>query len=363
MKSFSRYASRLNLFQNKTVFYKRKTSILPRVTIQHVARRANVSPATVPRVLNHKATVATHLRERVLAAADELGYMPDRAARRLRAGHSDVLGLIVGDIQNPHFVSVIQGVQDAAHQRNMNIILCDSDESSERIARNAAVLRAESVAGLIVVPTPSGDYDTLKSLQDNNIPLVLLDRPVNGLNADTVMSDNVAGACTGVQHLIKLGRRRIAGIFPDIQTGRQRREGFIKAHIDAGLPAPDESLMLVGSYRAQGSYEVVRALFAGNPPDAIFTATNLVTLGVIRAMRELGIRSPQDIALVGFDDMPWADELFIPYTALAQQTYRMGATAVERLMDRIDNPRRDTQVVRLPVELIIRDSCGAKLTR
>ncbi|MEM6285440.1 MAG: substrate-binding domain-containing protein, partial [Chloroflexota bacterium] len=284
-------------------------------------------------------------------AAEELGYTPDRAAQRLRAGRSDVIGLIVGDIQNPHFISIIQGVQDAAHRHGMNIILCDSDESPKRIADNITVLRAESVAGLIVVPTPTGSDNVLKSLQNDNIPLVLLDRKIAGLNADVVKSDNVMGAYTGVQHLIHTGRRRIAAIFPDVQTGHERCTGYIRAHTDAGLPEPDESLILTGSYRVQGSYDVARRLLVDDPPDAIFTATNFVTLGVIRAARELGVRVPQDMALVGFDDVPWADELFIPYTALAQQTYQIGESAVGLLLDRINNPDRPTRTLELPVEL------------
>ncbi len=341
------------LFGNETLF-------LARVTIQDVAKRATVSISTVSRVLNNNDTVAEDLRERVLQAISELGYEPDRAAQRLRSRKSDVLGLIVADIQNPHFVSVIQGVQDAAYRNGMNIILCDTDESPGRFSENVHVLQAESVAGLIVVPTPSGNADALRSIQKDNVPVVVLDRAVDGVAIDTVMADNTAGAQAAVKHLIDLGRRRIAGIFPDVQTGDERRDGYVQAHLDAGLGQPAKELILTGSYRSKGSYEVALNLFRNQDVDAVFTATNFVTLGVIRAIRELGIAVPQDIALVGFDDMPWADELFIPYTAIAQPTYQIGQTAVELLIDRINNRDRAPRRVKMPVELIIRASCGAQ---
>ncbi len=333
---------------------------LAKVTIQDVAKRAAVSISTVSRVLNNNDTVASDLRDRVLAATRELGYEPDRAAQRLRSRKSDVIGLIVADIQNPHFVAVIQGIQDAAYRHGMNIILCDTDESSKRLAETVQVLQAESVAGLIVVPTPSGDADTLRDLQRNNMPVVVLDRPVDGVAVDTITSDNVGGAYTAVQHLIKLGRRRIAGIFPDVQTGDERRQGYRQAHLDAGLGHPDDALICTGSYRSEGSYEVALDLFQNQQVDAVFTATNFVTLGVIRAMRQLNIRVPGDVALVGFDDVPWADELFIPYTAIAQPTHQIGETAVEMLLNRISNWERTPRRVKLPVELIVRASCGAQ---
>ena len=331
-----------------------------KVTIQDVAQRADVSIATVSRVLNDNQSVAGELRERVLLATDELGYKPDRIARRLRAQKSEVIGLIVADIQNPHFVSVIQGVQDAAYDNGMNIILCDTNEVPSRLAENVPVLRAESVAGLIIVPTPSGDIELLSELQKDQLPLVVLDRTIEGLELDTVMSDNFQGAYDAVQHLINLGYRRIAGIFPNVQTGMERRAGFIQAHLDAGLSKPATSLMLTGSYRAQGSYEVAYRLFKEQLPDAVFTATNFVTLGVIRAIRELGILVPDDLALVGFDDLPWADELFIPYTAVAQPTYEIGTRAVQLLLERINGLSDHPRLVKLPVQLVIRASCGSK---
>lgn len=330
------------------------------MTIQDVAQRANVSIATVSRVLNDNQRVAGELRERVLMATDQLGYKPDRVARRLRAQKSEVIGLIVADIQNPHFVSVIQGVQDVAYDHGMNIILCDTNEAPSRLAENIQVLRAESVAGLIIVPTPSGNIDLLQELQEDHFPLVVLDRTIEGLALDTVMSDNFQGAYDAVQHLINLGYRRIAGIFPNVQTGIERRNGFIQAHLDAGLGKPSPSLILNGSYRVQGSYEVAYQLFSERLPEAVFTATNFVTLGVIRAIRELGILVPNDLALVGFDDLPWADELFIPYTAVAQPTYEIGTQAVQLLLERINGMAEAPRLVKLPVRLVVRASCGSK---
>src|SRR4051812_27544718 len=178
-------------------------------TMKDIAAHAGVSKATVSRVVNNDPNVAADLRARVLKAIQELGYQPNRAAQRLRAGSSDVIGLLVSDIQNPFFTSVVGGVEAMAYAHQMSTLLCNTNEDYSRQQMYLSVMQAENVAGLILAPTPMTDGKSLKKLTQANMPIILLDRSVNGLDADTVIVDNAHGAYLAVKHLIDLGYKRI----------------------------------------------------------------------------------------------------------------------------------------------------------
>jgi LacI family transcriptional regulator, galactose operon repressor len=182
---------------------------MPVITIQNVADYAQVSRATVSRVLNNNPTVNGEIRQRVLHAAQVLGYQPNRAARRLRKQSSEVIGVIISDIQNPHFTSIIRGIEDAAYESQMNIVLCNSDEDSTKLQKYLRVMQAEGVAGLIVVPTDAvHDHAALDQLQQDGMPMIFLDRAIDDMPVDAVMVDNQGGAYQAVKHLTGLGRRR-----------------------------------------------------------------------------------------------------------------------------------------------------------
>ncbi|MBZ0285862.1 MAG: LacI family transcriptional regulator [Anaerolineae bacterium] len=335
---------------------------MPIVTIQTVADYARVSRATVSRVLNNNPKVDSEIRERVLQAVEILGYQPNRVARRLRTQSRDVIGVIISDIQNPHFTSIIRGIEDVAYVRQMNIVLCNSDEDSSKLQTYLRVMQAESVAGLIVVPTHADqEREALQSIQRNGIPIILLDREIEGFEVDSVQVDHRHGAYEAVAHLIRLGRRRIGIIYNDFSTGWQRYQGYIDALNEAHIPI-DRTLVKTSDHKRESSYDRTRELMAlPVPPDALFTAFNLVTLGALHVLHELGARVPQDVALVGFDDMPWADELFSPLTAVAQPTYELGQTAARLLLRRLNTPDAPFQNEILPTQLIVRQSCGSAL--
>jgi len=335
---------------------------MPIVTIQTVADYAGVSRATVSRVLNNNPKVDSEIRDRVLQAVEILGYQPNRVARRLRTQSRDVIGVIISDIQNPHFTSIIRGIEDIAYLHQMNIVLCNSDEDSTKLQTYVRVMQAESVAGMIVVPTHADqERDVLKSIQHNGIPIILLDREIEGFDVDSVQVDHYHGAYEAVAHLIRLGRRRIGIIYNDFSTGWQRYQGYRDALKDADIPS-DISLVKTSDHKRESAYDRTRELMAlKNPPDALFTAFNLVTLGALHVLHELHVRVPQDIALVGFDDMPWADELFSPLTAVAQPTYELGQTAAKLLLRRLNTPDAPFQNEILPTHLIVRQSCGSTL--
>ena len=336
---------------------------MPTSTLKDVANRAGVSKATVSRVLNNNPRVAEDLRLRVVEAVQALGYQPNRAARRLRASSSDVLGLIISDIANPFFISVVRGVEDTAYAHNMSVVLCNTDEDLVRQQIYLRVMQAEHVAGLIISPANvDEDFSGLKRL---GIPVILLDRQTDKLVTDAVVVDNVAGACDAVRHLIGLGYERIGivGGTPHLTTGRQRTEGYRKALHDAGIRI-DERLVKHGDFKTDSGYRLTNELLQlPQPPRAIFVANNLMTLGALRAIREQGVRVPEEVALVGFDDMPWSSELCPPLTAVSQPTYELGQETVHLLLRRLADPNAPIRTVTLQPRLVVRESCGAQYKR
>jgi LacI family transcriptional regulator, galactose operon repressor len=335
------------------------------VTIEDVAKRAQVSRATVSRVLNNNLRVDESLRSRVLEAVQALDYQPNHVARRLRARSSTVIGLIISDIQNPYFISVIRGVEDTAYAQHMSIVLCNSDEDVTKQQLYLQLMESEHVAGLIIVPANSHDNAGLARLKQAGIPIILLDRTVETLQVDAVKVDNMRGAYEAVNHLIELNHRRIGIIsgFKHLTTGDERYQGYREALTAAGLPI-DDSLVRFGDFKTESGYHLTHELMAAaDPPKALFVANNLMTLGAMRALHELGVRIPEDIALVGFDDMPWSGELYSPLTAVSQPTYELGQEAVQLLMRRISQPAAPYRTIVLQTRLIIRESSGVALMR
>jgi LacI family transcriptional regulator len=328
-------------------------------TLKDVADHAQVSRATVSRVLNNNPRVAEDLRARVLESIRLLGYQPNRAARRLRASSSDVLGLIISDIENPFFISVVRGVEDAAYASQMSVVLCNTDEDPVKQQMYLRVMQAERVAGLIISPT-SADED-FAELRQLGIPIILLDRRTDKFETDAVTIDNIGGAYLAVKHLIDLGYQRIGmiGGSPHLTTGRERYEGYRKALHAAGMKV-DEKLIKVGNFKTDTGYALAKEFISSpQPPRAIFVANNLMTLGTLRALRDHGIRIPQEIALVGFDDMPWSSELCPPLTAVSQPTYELGQETVQLLLRRLADSDAPIRTVTLQPRLVIRESCGA----
>ncbi len=328
------------------------------VTIQTVADYAKVSRATVSRVLNDNPTVNSEIRDRVLEAVRILGYEPNRAARRLRKPSDDVIGVIISDIQNPYFTSVIRGIEDAAYSHNMNILLCNSDEDSGKFQKYLRVLQAESVAGLIVSPTSvERDRQALEDIQEKGVPIVLIDRGIESF--DTIGVDNEDGGYLATNHMLQQGRRRIGIIYPDVSTCHARYRGYVRALTEADI-ALEPALIKIADYTAQSAYDYARELLHFiRPPDAIFSANDLVTLSVLRACREQKIKVPEDIAIVGFDDMPWSEELYTPLTVIAQPTYEIGKQAVQVLRHRLENGLAPAQTITLSTRLIMRQSSQA----
>ncbi len=335
------------------------------VTIQDVANHAGVSRATVSRVLNNSEGVSDDLRERVLEATNQLGYQPNRAARRLRSrdNTADVLGLIVSDIENPFFISVLRGVEDAAYANQKSIIVCDTDEDPDKLRMYLNVMQAERVGGLIVAPTHLHDGVILNEYRREGMPIILLDRSIENCEFDTVLVDNVHGSHTATTHLINLGYERIGIICGSshLTTASERYTGYLNALRAAGMPINDH-LIKIGDFKSESGYHLTKELMqSSHPPDALFVTNSLMTLGALNALFELGVRVPEDLAFISFDDLPWIAGNIFALTCVAQPSYEIGQEAFRLLLRRLNDPSASTTSVVLRTRLIVRKSCGATL--
>jgi LacI family transcriptional regulator len=330
-------------------------------TVQDVARRAGVSTATVSYVLNGTRFVSGGLRERVLAAMRELHYEPNAAARTLRSHRSYTLGLILSDLRNPFFTEAVRGIEDVAQARGYTVLLANSNEDQEQEARHLRVLRAKRVDGLIVAPA-GGAYEELAQLVEADFPLVLLDRHLAGLRTFAVTLDNEAAAHAAVDHLIRLGHRRVGMVTgrPPISSTIERQQGYRRALDQAGLSF-DEQLVVTGGSTIEGGAAATSALLERpSPPTALFTANNLMTIGALMSIERHGLSVPGDVALVGFDDFPWADVLRPRLTTVAQPLYELGRTAAELVLRQLSGAGHHPKRVLLPGTLVVRDSSGAR---
>ena len=329
-------------------------------TSQDVAKRAGVSIATVSRVLNDSPHVRPAVKHKVLRAVKALNFQPNRTAQRLRARQSKVLGLVISDIQNHFFTSVVRGIEDVAYHNGYSLVLCNSDEDPAKEKLYIDVMRAESVAGVIIA-SASEAKPHIDDLLDAQIPVVALDRRIKDRRVDSVLTTNAQGAYAAVTHLIGLGHRCIGFISLPLTrtTGRERFEGYQRALRENGLPVA-RARVRISNAKQPGGHAAALDLLTSQPClTALFAANNLTTLGALDAIRERGLEIPDDISIIGFDDMPWATLLRPPLTAIAQPTYELGQQAAELLLARLKDPGRPVSHVQLNTTLVVRGSTSA----
>ena len=329
------------------------------VKLSDVARRAGVSTASVSRVLTNKPHVRDNMRTRVLAAVAELKFQPNRLARSLRTLRSQVIGLIISDIQNPFFTALVRAIEDIAYQHQYSLILCNADEDPEKEALYVNLMLAEKVAGVIISPT--GETETsCQRLADQGTPVVAIDRRTLEAKVDTVVVDNAGATFELISHLIADGHRRIGAVVgtPVATTGHERREGYERALRAHDLPVLPE-LIYAGTPTAATGYALTNALLnLLEPPTALFAGNNLLTIGALRAIHERNLRIPDDIALVAFDEMEWMFVVNPALTVVAQPVYEMGKVAAELLLARLNDNSRPVQEMILQPQLKIRHSCA-----
>jgi LacI family transcriptional regulator len=333
-------------------------------TISDVARRAGVSPVTVSRVINHVAHVNPNTRAAVEQAIAELGYVPNVVARSLRSRRTRTLGLLLPDITNSFWTTVARGVEDSAQSHGYSVFLCNTDENPAKQRGYLSAVLSQRVDGVILAPCDS-DARSLAALTDQNVPVVLVDRSVPGLETDTVGTDSISGARALVRHLTSLGHRRIAVLSgpPTISTAEERLAGYCMALDEAGITL-DPRLVRRGEYRpSSGEHLTGQLLDEGLRPSAIFAANNALAQGALEALARRGLRVPQDVALVCFDELGDAAASYFPFmTVIAQPAYEIGSNAAQLLFSRLDSPTPlPPRHVVLPARLIRRYSCGRHL--
>lgn len=330
------------------------------VTIKDVAAYVGVSTATVSRVLGGKGGVRPELEQRVRRAVEELQYRPNQAARRLRSRKAKIIGVLVSDIRIPFFASIVVGIDRILQEAGFLPLLGNTFDSLRSEQAHISTFLSEGVSGVIFAAADSGDVSNYGRLQDAQIPLVAIDRTPGNLQVDTVQVANAQAANQAVSHLIHEGHRRIALIAGphQISTAVERQVGYEMALEAAGLPV-DENLIRVGDYTLEGGYRAMRLLLENeNLPTAVFITNNVMTLGALQFLNERGFDIPGDLAVIGYDDMPWAASLRPPLTVVAQPDYEIGVLAARLMLDRLREPESSVKHITLEARLIVRASCS-----
>ncbi len=335
------------------------------VTIHDVAKFAGVASVTVSRVINGATNVKAETRAKVERAIEELGYVPNVAARSLRSQQNYTLALIVTDITTVFWTTVARGVEDAAQSGGYSVLLCNTDENPAKQMKYVDAVLQQRVDGVIIAPY-SGDLTHLNKLRDLRIPTVIVDRRVEGWDGDSVRSDSIAGAQALTQHLISVGHRRIAMISGPVgtSTADDRVVGYSLALHKAGISL-DPHLIRRGQYQASSGRKLADELFdEGLNPSAIVAANGAIAMGVIEALRDRGMNVPQDVALVCFDETPDMTQFFPFLTTVTQPAYDIGVNAAQLLLSRIgsETPLYPRHII-LPSRLVLRYSCGRFLAQ
>ena len=335
-----------------------------KLTIRQIAKLAGVSRSTVSRVINDHLNVSPETRERVLQIVAETGFRPDPIARSLSSRTVGIIGLVIpltiqSLFEDPFFPRLMQGISQGcnAHNYTLSLFLFHSQEEErslhQRIARNRLL------DGVIVTATRAGD-PLIPELIANQTPFVM-----HGRHEDPRVSfvevDNETGAYTAVTHLVRLGRQRIALITGPSGSvaAEDRKQGYVKALQERRVRV-DESLIVHGEFTEMSSYEAMQRLLP-HGPDAVFVASDTMAVGALRALREVGKRVPDEVAVVGFDDLPQAATADPPLTTIRQPIQQTGVLAVEMLIDILENGADPPRRIVLPTELVIRASCGSRL--
>jgi LacI family transcriptional regulator len=329
-------------------------------TIRDVAKRAGVAPITVSRVMNNSGYVKPETRRRVEEAAAELHYVPNMLAHSFRSKRTNTLALVLPDITNPFWTTVARGVEDVAGAQGFSVFFCNTDENETKQSRYLAALLRRRVDGVLLAPV-TNDGTTVQMLLRQNVGVVVIDRKVKNIEVDTVRGDSIGGAYQLVRHLIDLGHRQIAALSgpANLSVSQDRVAGYAQALNEAGLTI-DPSLVTFGDFTIESGRDRMQALLARRPrPTAIFAGNNFIAAGALTVMREAGLRTPEDISVVVFDDLPDPYVFEPKLTVAVQPAYELGQVAAQRLLQKINHPAtkmNDVCDVILPVQIIIRQS-------
>jgi LacI family transcriptional regulator len=324
-----------------------------------IAKMARVSLGTVSNVLNNSAVVRDSLRKRVLDAVKATGYQPSQLARGLRRVKTNVIGMIIPDITNPFFPAVVRGAEDVAFSNGHRLILCNTDNDHSKELVHLKELRTYLPAGLIVIPSNFSDLTAqAESYRQSGTGVVCIDRLPKDWSGDTVTVDNEGGAYNATRYLVRMQHTRLAVITGPMHltNAKQRLGGFRRALKESNLHvAPD--YVQKTTFDKHGGYSKTLVLLRLNPrPTAIFAGNDMIALGALLAIREAGLRCPQDISIMGFDDLDLAEMTNPALSSVSQSGYQLGTTAARILLDRIQGDTGPAKHFILETSLKLRDS-------
>ncbi|NOU67995.1 LacI family DNA-binding transcriptional regulator [Paenibacillus sp. LMG 31461] len=329
------------------------------ITIYDIAEKAGVSAMTVSRVINNTGRISEETRKRVRKVMEELHYIPNALARSLVSQKTNLISLLITDITNPFYTTLARGAEDAAKKAGYRLLFANSDEDYEKEKDYVDMILSTRVDGVLFAPAGDHSHDNLQQLQKHQIPFVVLDREIPGIDADVVLGDSKEGARNLVEHLIVQGHQRIALIngSQDVSTARLRYLGYNEA-LQLGGITPDDSLVLHLGYRDFHDETALHELLQlDDPPTAIFAANNMLALGVIQSLRHRGLQVPRDMSVVCFDDFGPAGAINPFLTVASQPAYQFGKLGMQLLIERIEGEASDaSRRIMLPSELIVRSS-------
>lgn len=326
-------------------------------TMKLVAEMSGVSITTVSHVINNTRVVSKDVRDRVESVIQQLNYVPSAIARSLKNDRSNTIGMMIPNNSNPYFAEVIQGVEDASFEQGFNIILCNAYDDPEKQLEYIRVLMSKRIDGLILVSSGT-DESLAKLLAEVNVPKVLVDREVAGVSADFIEADHEQGAYLATRYLIELGHREIACVSgpQELLPCQDRISGYHRALHEAGLTEKPEYL-IYSDFTSQGGYAAFeQMLHLPNRPSAIFASNDLMAFGGICAAHAAGIRIPDQLSVVGYDDIALASFCTPPLTTVAQPKYEIGSVTAKTLIERIVNSDMPWKRDKLETQLVVRQS-------
>ena len=332
---------------------KKKARSVP--ALMDVARRAGVGAATVSRVINGGQNVGVKTFAAVQSVIAELGYHPSQAARSLKGARSKTIGLIVPSVADPFFSAAADAIQEVARQHGSLVLLATSDNLPGREREQVTTLIQRRIDGLILAPTAAAEVGML---QHASFPVVCFDRPFPGKKLPTVLSDNHGGAKAAGEYLLRQGRRRILCLAgdPKLFTSRRRVQGFREVMLQAGMPVLEE--LDVQDYKS--AKQALKRHLAAKGIDAVFSIKNALTVHAYKALRELHVDVPEEVALLGFDDFDLADALDPPISVMRQQVVHLATRCTEMLFEMLENGTTRSRTLTLAVELVERGSTPPK---
>lgn len=334
-----------------------------KITMDLIAKQAGVSKTTVSRIVNgNYAQVNEATKQRVMNIIQELNYRPNALAQSLKQMKTNVIAIVLSNLQNPFWSQVLPGVEDTCRIYGYNLMICNSNDETELEKEHIEVLRMKQVDGIIINPTMKNNQ-LFQEMLKKEFPVVAINRKIEGVPVNTVSVDNVKGASLAVNHLVENGCKSIAiMVYPSqgVSPRMERIEGYKKAMLHNGIALIDSHIKIIEEKKGNAKKEVKKLLSQDDRPEAVFSTNNIMTLEILEGIKELGLRVPEDVKLVGYDETVWSEHIDPPLTTVSQPSYQMGKLAAEKLISILQSGKKEAPELKLlDPELIIRKSSGS----